>query len=703
MPRVPTVVANDVALRGATGARYQAVDFGSAGEAIGASVQRFGGAIGQAADTADHIQTIAEEARAKDHDNRFVTRLRVIEYGDAGFYTTQNADTLNARKPTEDAIEQAYQEALSGAKSPREKRMLSSVLQTRRSQALEGVGRYAQGQAVSYAKVQSGARQSNAIDDYVRQGGVGQIADDSLATLKSEISAQASLDGLQDAGVIKAMTMDAVTKAHAGVVQKLAVDDPLRAMEYFENHRDDITPGVQLQLDRMIHPALVKHDAESIADLVGGQTLPAIDAKGPVLPQMFKVTALTESGNRDFTPGGRLVTSPKGAQGAMQTMPSTQRDPGFGIRPARDGSVAEKNRVGRDYLTAMMARYGNDPARAWAAYNAGPGRVDAAIKEHGAGWLSAMPAETKGYVSKNMKAIGGGFTQGVSSDDLGSQIAAVDRIASARGLSDETRDAARSEVERRHSIGKRVQNEREDQARDAALTAINNLPLGSFTDLSQLGPASAGLSPATLGQFREMAASNKEHLLAGTSIKANGDTAFNLNRMAEYDPEKFKAVDLRMYKGRVTDGELDSLAHTQAQYRTKSPASVDHGRIWATINRGAIDLGLDLGDSKGKARKPADRMQAMSIFTMVNDDLRTRFKDRQPSDDEVQGAYDRAVRMVVVNGNKDNPVHAYEAIGTSPAARVPDAARQQIMAAYQRRYRRPPTEGEMLRLYEVSR
>lgn len=128
---------------------------------------------------------------------------------------------------------------------------------------------------------------------------------------------------------------------------------------------------------------------------------------GGPLSAMTAITAQSESGNRDYLPNGRLVTSSAGAQGAMQTMPSTQGDPGYGVAPVRDGSVGEKNRVGREYLAAMVQKYG-DPQKAWAAYNAGPGRVDRAIQQNGDNWLAALPAETRNYVAKNSAQLGGG-------------------------------------------------------------------------------------------------------------------------------------------------------------------------------------------------------------------------------------------------------------------------------------------------------
>ena len=120
----------------------------------------------------------------------------------------------------------------------------------------------------------------------------------------------------------------------------------------------------------------------------------------------YSITARSESGNRERDASGRLITSPAGAQGKMQVMPGTNVDPGFGVRPAQDGSDAERTRVGQDYFAAMHARYGGDSAKAWAAYNAGPGALDRRVKRYGDNWLSHMPAETQAYVAKNMAALG---------------------------------------------------------------------------------------------------------------------------------------------------------------------------------------------------------------------------------------------------------------------------------------------------------
>jgi hypothetical protein len=109
-----------------------------------------------------------------------------------------------------------------------------------------------------------------------------------------------------------------------------------------------------------------------------------------------------ESGNRDYDDYGRPITSHKGAKFAAQVMPTTNKDPGYGVKPAADAGHEESNRVGKDYFAAMKNKY-NDSELAAAAYNAGPGRIDKILqkaKETGRHWKDLLPAETQKYIKK---------------------------------------------------------------------------------------------------------------------------------------------------------------------------------------------------------------------------------------------------------------------------------------------------------------
>ena len=132
-----------------------------------------------------------------------------------------------------------------------------------------------------------------------------------------------------------------------------------------------------------------------------------------------------ESGGRRYDKEGNLLTSSKGAQGEMQVMPYTARDPGFGIRPARGNDPDDLRRVGNEYAAAMYNRYG-DPKLAMIAYNMGPGATDK--------WLAdgadprKLPKETQGYI-RGVSLAGGGevkhFDIGGEIDTVGAELDAL--------------------------------------------------------------------------------------------------------------------------------------------------------------------------------------------------------------------------------------------------------------------------------------
>jgi hypothetical protein len=178
-------------------------------------------------------------------------------------------------------------------------------------------------------------------------------------------------------------------------------------------------PGTYMAQEKLSQQILAKagyHDEASLHNpldplgLVLSTLLPAaFGAAGvamrPKPPSLSSVVQHLESGGKRYGKDGELLTSPKGAQGEMQVMPATSRDPGFGVVPAKDGSPDELARVGRDYIAAMEKRYPGEPDKALAAYNAGPGAVDAAVAKYGADWGKHMPAETKGYVAHGMNKL----------------------------------------------------------------------------------------------------------------------------------------------------------------------------------------------------------------------------------------------------------------------------------------------------------
>jgi soluble lytic murein transglycosylase-like protein len=86
--------------------------------------------------------------------------------------------------------------------------------------------------------------------------------------------------------------------------------------------------------------------------------------------------------------------SPKGALGLMQLMPGTAAN--FGVDDPMN--PADNLNAGAKFLGRLLTRYAGDLALALAAYNAGPGKVDAY------GGVPPYP-ETKNYVREILSTI----------------------------------------------------------------------------------------------------------------------------------------------------------------------------------------------------------------------------------------------------------------------------------------------------------
>lgn len=129
-----------------------------------------------------------------------------------------------------------------------------------------------------------------------------------------------------------------------------------------------------------------------------------------------------ESAGHQFDRQGRTLTSPKGALGIAQIMPTTApeaaRLAGMEYDPNRLRTDAEYNKaLGRAYYNEQLRKFGT-PELAAAAYNAGPGAVQNALRRaqaSGRDVMSFLPAETRAYVPKvlgrGVTAPGGGLDQ----------------------------------------------------------------------------------------------------------------------------------------------------------------------------------------------------------------------------------------------------------------------------------------------------
>ena len=193
--------------------------------------------------------------------------------------------------------------------------------------------------------------------------------------------------------------------------------DPAAAERMFKQVQGQLGPAAQVHLGMQVQRAMMGVQQRDIAQrALDGRLVVTPQSVAPAVtgPPLQSVVQQMESG------GNPDAVSPKGATGIMQVMPATAENPGYGVRPVQRGAdgkplPGEVDRVGRDYLGAMTARY-QDPALILAAYNAGPGQVDQWLTKYGdprtgqvsaQDWAARVPfKETRDYVSKGIALLG---------------------------------------------------------------------------------------------------------------------------------------------------------------------------------------------------------------------------------------------------------------------------------------------------------
>jgi soluble lytic murein transglycosylase-like protein len=178
-----------------------------------------------------------------------------------------------------------------------------------------------------------------------------------------------------------------------------------KSEKFFLNGKSvDMTTNMFINLPPELKKKIEMETFARLGYIPGQQAAPAQAAPAQAAPAvggtMSPVAAVRtiESNNNP-----NVAPSSKGAIGAMQVLPTTAKQPGFGVNPVQGNAPEEMERVGRDYYGAMQKRYKDDITAA-IAYNWGPGNTDR--------WLASgadpakLPTETKNYITKFKGLVG---------------------------------------------------------------------------------------------------------------------------------------------------------------------------------------------------------------------------------------------------------------------------------------------------------
>ena len=354
-------------------------------DAFGASVGRaMVGTGNQLQRAGDTMLAFAEDQKKKSDatavigaDAEASARLRKGLYGEGGVFTRTgvNADgmTLTAEELT-DTIGKDISGKLT---DPAQRLAFDNMWSRRKESTLDAAAKTEFQQRNATATATKTAALANTTAD-----AIAHYNDPDALALDFDIARKyirANPDGLP-AEMVEQMERESISSLHVGVIQRIAQDDPGKALDYYEKHKGQVFGADHAAADKFISTVQNIRAGKQAVDEIANT-----GAAGSLADAMFHA----ESGG-EADPGAAISSA--GALGDAQLMPDTARAeaaalPGLGKVAAMnddelaaffktpDGRIVNR-RIGATYLQKQLTRYRGDVEAAIIAYNAGPGNAD---------------------------------------------------------------------------------------------------------------------------------------------------------------------------------------------------------------------------------------------------------------------------------------------------------------------------------------
>jgi soluble lytic murein transglycosylase len=410
-----------------------------------------------------------------------------------------------------------------------------------------GLQRHENQEITAYGKSVANATVTLETEAAAKQWNSPELIGRSIQNITDSLNAQGTREGIP-ADVVKAAIQDKVSNVHSNVLA-LAIESKNLpyANEYLKQYGRDMTAADTLKYKGAIDQEMRTDEAVATAHTVYGRLLPSIQPTD--MDRLTTLVAGQESGNRERDAHGNLITSTKEQQGKMQ---------------------------------AMLKNYGGDVNKALAAYNAGPGAVDQAIKDakDGKTYLDLLPKETQDYVASvgGKYASGAGMPQRITLEELHNN---VRKEMAGKPASQVT--IAIDQATRLFEDNQKAKKQREDDAFGEAMKQLD---------------ANGGNYPALPVLLRMSLAGDKiDNLQEYARKKASGidiTTDWNIYYELKKDDRLLAQTNLLAFKNKLADGDFNALVRDQEALRKPGADSVTATRSANQIlNSYMLELGID--------------------------------------------------------------------------------------------------------------
>lgn len=484
-------------------------------------------------------------------------------------------------------------------------------------------------------------------------------------------------------------------------------NNPTYAMAYFNKYKsamsaDDILrvqAKLNTQVDQHVAMDAVNHTTQDNLHLLS----PTTSDRAFNLAGAFQVAVGTESGGQQFDKNGQPLTSPKGATGIAQVMPTTGPEAaalaGLPWDADRFKNDAKYNyQLGQAYFNKQVQDFGGID-KGYAAYNAGPQALKDAMSQAQADgkpqqWLSYLPKETQNYVTKNTQALqmGGGVPAPPTKQEF--VAAALDPKVIGADPRPQVVSLIRDQAEKQYDLIMSSRKEQGENAMQQVQRALDN----NGGDMTQLSPnlmsALTQYAPDKVAEAYKYAKSIAAPAMP-TNVAAYADAVAHPEKLTQMSDADFTTyLKTNFAPGRDTDHIAMLRGDVLNGKNNDSAQSINVKALNDVLNNRLDSIGVAPNAKKGTTASA----QVDVIRKYVADDIYNQQAQlgRKMTPQEISQHVDNLMSNTTVTNHFFNVSHPSLAI---TADQIPSGDLTQIKVALAKQNVKNPTDEQLLRTY----
>lgn len=597
----------------------------AAGAEIGRGLQRFGSAVGQAADALVQVQAFDDENAAKDADNQFANWARERMYGEGGYLTLEGRNAVEGRKKFEEEAD-AKRREFGSTLRPGAARMFDRASQAR----LQSMGQQAivhqANERKEWFRETSDARRTGFANDALASYTNPALVQKNIAAGLLELDNRGQLEGWSPEEMARQKSTY-TSGVHGGVATRLMDESPIAADKYLKDNEASILPADMVKLRKTLaEPLKYAHTIMTVDAFANDLPVPDWSAGGsssggggyevvlgfgkygkPPKPitQMtldevitFGKNVLIPNSKADGVGRDSRGLLGSSAVGAYQITQSTLQQ----YAPKVLGANWSRVEFTADVQDRLAEAIFNDSK----SLGSGMSKVWASLSPSQAKRVSEMPWSQAKYIIAAGES-GGISTSKKDGDAPEAWLSAMYKKAEA--ISDpEMREATFAEIDKRYNRQQRLVNASREKVVDDVQNRMIKDP--SF-DPSTL-PVSVQ-QVIGLGGMNSLKSAYEARINEG-KIKTDPVVFDSLLQEQAFDPEGFSKKDLTQYRSKLSDTDFLSLRSKQRGAVADLQGEMRSGSVYREAFTVAKEFHTAAGIKSGSGAQSEDNRKKEAQF-----------------------------------------------------------------------------------------